>query len=244
MFQRAELKYWSACNKPFENICASSLCSLHPTCACISAHRIIQLKSKIINKIQLQKPDIPAQVVPRIAIILFDISTTCPREHLRQVSVCRNIPNFVLNLIFYKMKVSKEVIREIIDELDTGFKCFINIETHEVVSFPDEDRFSDMDPDDWQEFIDKVENNREKYKEIEGPTSRESFSIMEAFVDYIDSKSLKIRLLQALEGRKPFANFKLQIDNSGTYREIWFEFKRNWMNEFVSEKLHNEISDG
>ena len=81
------------------------------------------------------------------------------------------------------------------------------------------------------------------FKEL--TVSDNSISIPERYiVDYIDSKSLKIRLLQALEGRKPFANFKLQIDNSGTYREIWFEFKRNWMNEFVSEKLHNEISDG
>lgn len=137
------------------------------------------------------------------------------------------------------MQVSREIINEIIDEIDTGFRCFINIETLEVVSFPDEDKFGDMDPYDWQEYIDKVENNRERYKEIEGPKSKESFSIMEDFVDYIDSKSLKMRLLQALEGRKPFANFKLQIDNSGSYRDIWFEFKKNWMYEFVLEKLRS-----
>ena len=85
------------------------------------------------------------------------------------------------------MQVSKEVINEIIGELELGLKCFIHIDTQEIVSFPDEDRFSDMEPEYWQEVIDKVENNLQKYKEIEGPTSRESFSIMENFVDFIDN---------------------------------------------------------
>jgi len=76
------------------------------------------------------------------------------------------------------MEVSIEILNEITDSLEAGFKCYIHKETHEIVMFPDEDRFYDMDMEAWQEDIDKVFNNRTKYIEIENMDSSESFRAM------------------------------------------------------------------
>lgn len=140
------------------------------------------------------------------------------------------------------MQVPTKTIQEIAETLETGLKCFINIETHEIVTLPDEDRFSDIDAEIWQDDIDKVNTNPEKYKEIEGMTSKESYRVMEDFIDSVDDKALKSKLIQAMEGYKPFANFKLQIDRSGPYREKWFAFRKNKITEWVIDQLIAEMS--
>ena len=140
------------------------------------------------------------------------------------------------------MEVSKEILNDIADSLEAGFKCYIHKETHEVITFPDEDRFTDMDQEPWQDDIDKVFDNHEKYIEIENMNSSESFRVMEDFVHSMENNSMKIRLLQAIEGLKPFGNFKHQIENSGDYRELWFTFRRNknidWVQNQLSSGLH------
>ena len=135
------------------------------------------------------------------------------------------------------MQVSNEKLKEIADNLDTGFRCYFNIETQEIVTFPDEDRFPDMDTEDWKDDMKKVKKNRKKFKEIESMDSSESFKIMEDFIDSIDDETLKSRLTQAIEGYKPFANFQFQIDRSGPFREMWFAFKANKMIEWVNDQL-------
>jgi len=139
------------------------------------------------------------------------------------------------------MQISKEILQEIADHLDTGFRCFLNTETHEIVTYPDEDRFFDMDIKIWKEEIKKVKKAKKKYIEIESMPSSESFKVMEDFIDSIDDKSLKSKLFQAVEGHKPFANFKFQIDKSGPFREQWFAFKNNKMIEWVKDQLNTDI---
>ena len=55
--------------------------------------------------------------------------------------------------------------------------------------------------------------------------SRESFRVMAEFAESFENNTTKIKLLTALEGHKPFANFKHQIENSGETRELWFAFE-------------------
>ena len=135
------------------------------------------------------------------------------------------------------MEISKEILNDIADNLEIGLKCFIHRETFEVVSYPDPEQHFDMDSDDWKEVISKVKKNKKKFIEIEGMTSSESFKVMEEFIESLDNSDTKIRLMTALEGRKPFANFKNQIDNSGEYREQWFVFKRQKNIEWVQNQL-------
>jgi hypothetical protein len=60
-----------------------------------------------------------------------------------------------------------------------------------------------------------------KLIEIEPPMPGESFRIMEDFIYSLpeNAHELKSKLVQALNRRKPFQNFKYVIDGSGKYRD-------------------------
>ena len=135
------------------------------------------------------------------------------------------------------MEISKEILNDIADTMEMGLKCFLHRETFEVVSYPDPEENFDMDPEDWEEAIGKVKKNKKKFIEIEAMTSSDSFKVMEEFIESLDNNDTKIRLVTALEGRKPFANFNHQIHNSNEYRELWFAFKRQKSIEWVQNQL-------
>ena len=133
------------------------------------------------------------------------------------------------------MQVSKEILDDIAGSMEAGFKCFIHKDTLEIVTYLDPDHHPDMELKDWREEINKIKKGRGKFIEIENMNSTESFRIMEAFVNSRENNSTKIRLLTVLEGRKPFANFKFQIDNSGDYRDQWFVFRKEKITEWIKD---------
>ena len=139
------------------------------------------------------------------------------------------------------MVISKEILNDIADSMETGFKCFIHKDTHEIVTYPDPDSHPHMDFAAWKEGIDKVKKNRKKFIEIEGMNSSESFKVMEEFLHSLEDNSTKLRLLRALEGHKPFANFKHQIENSDHERQLWFAFRREKNMRWVENQLNLEI---
>jgi hypothetical protein len=138
------------------------------------------------------------------------------------------------------MEVPREILNDIADSLEAGFKCFIHRETFEVVTYLDPDRYPDVDPNDWKEEINKVKKNKKKFIEIEDMDSRESFRVMAEFAESLEHNTTKIKLLTALEGHKPFANFKHQIEHSGEYRELWFAFRTEKNIEWIQNQLHME----
>ena len=121
--------------------------------------------------------------------------------------------------------------------MEAGFTCFIHKDTHEVVEYITEDDYPDVDPKDWKEEKDKIKKNKKKFIEIERMNSFESFKCMEEFIHSLENIPTKNRLLQAITGRKPFANFKYQIDNSGEYRDSWFAFRREKTIEWIQNQL-------
>ena len=135
------------------------------------------------------------------------------------------------------MEVPKEILNDIADSMEAGFKCFIHRETFEVVSYLNPDQYPEMDPKDWKDEIDKVRKNKKKFIEVEAMTSSDSFRVMEEFADSLENNATRVRLLTALQGRKPFANFKHQIENSGDFRNLWFEFRREKNIEWVANQL-------
>ena len=129
-------------------------------------------------------------------------------------------------------------IKDIAGELDCGFNCFINKKTREVISLiGDADDFYDPEEDAWADDRKKVEENPDDYLAIEKMESRESFGIMAGFAEIVDSISLRNRLIYALNQKKPFSKFKYIIDNSGDYRQKWFDFKDEAMQEWVKEQI-------
>lgn len=135
----------------------------------------------------------------------------------------------------------KVLIHNIAESIDSGFVCYLNPDTMKYVKVPCEfyDGFYLEDDDDiWQEELKKVDNWDKKIK-IEPLKSHESFKIMEGFVDKIPDDILKNKLLNALERRKPFANFKNLIDYSD-FRQEWFKFKQLYIEEFIYDLLKEE----
>ena len=89
----------------------------------------------------------------------------------------------------------------------------------------------------WDKEFKAIRKAAGKYLEIEGMDSRDSFRVMEAFIDTVDDRLLQAKLTLAINQRRPFANFKLEIDNSGPFRDKWFEFKEKSLMEWVEQQL-------
>ena len=140
--------------------------------------------------------------------------------------------------------LTQEQIKEIVQELDCGNKCFVHKETNELIFIPDTDRNPTMDTEFFEEELEKIDNNFDDYNVIETLESSESFEIMADFTEQLeDNNNLKTKLANALSKKKPFREFKFVMDNSGAYRQEWFDFKNSKLEEFVKNRL-NELADG
>ncbi|ULQ55821.1 UPF0158 family protein [Flavihumibacter rivuli] len=130
------------------------------------------------------------------------------------------------------------ILNEIAQELDLGFRAFIHKETGQLVFIPDLMNYPDIEIEAWKEETALLEKHPSDFEEICKWESWEAFRVMEAFVNEVSGdRRLQIRLLDALEGKKPFSRFKYVIDNSGPYRQQWFDFKHQRMMEYVAQQL-------
>ncbi|OGU81898.1 MAG: hypothetical protein A2W11_09140 [Ignavibacteria bacterium RBG_16_35_7] len=146
-----------------------------------------------------------------------------------------------------KTELTEEQIKSIAEELEAGLKVYLNIETKEIKSIIDFDNnfYADMEP--WAEDIKEIEANYDKYLEIENMDSRESYQVMEEFIETIEDEELRKKLELGLSLSKPFRNFKDIIDDENEYRIKWFSFKSAKYIESVKEQLerhNNNISRG
>lgn len=147
----------------------------------------------------------------------------------------------------------RKLVHDVAENIDCGLVCFINPETLEVEEIPKEmvdglsyfsinPEFEDEDEED-EEDEDEQKFLHEDWKNcitVEPRESSESFKIMERFVDEVNDKSLKNKLVNALNNRKPFANFK-NIVESSNYRKEWFAFKQHQLEIMVWEELQIEL---
>ena len=134
--------------------------------------------------------------------------------------------------------LNDQQVKEIAEQLDTGWRCFFNIKTREIVSVPDFIENPDYDREYFEEDLDKLEFHADQFIEIEKPCSRDSFNIMLGFTDQLTGNNeLKEMLFNALDRKKPFSNFKFLIDNSGIYRQQWFDYKNDQLKKWVIDKF-------
>jgi hypothetical protein len=136
---------------------------------------------------------------------------------------------------------TNQEIKEIAQQLEGGFRCFYHLETRALLFVPDELKHYGMDLDAWADELEKLEEDFTSYKEIEALDSRESFQIMADFAEGLKGANrLQERLIDALNKKHPFRNFKYIIDNSGDYRDRWFEYKDARLIELVKERLESD----
>ena len=161
------------------------------------------------------------------------------------------------------MKLSKKQVAEIADSINAGFVCYVNAETGEYIDMMNSNALSDYGisweeeddegPDgfnqEWEkELYDNVKSDMAKIDswehsiKIEKPESHESFEIMERFVDeIIPEGKLKSDFERALSRSHPFRNFNNIVHNC-KYREEWFAFKQNALEEYVSRKFDEYVN--
>ena len=135
------------------------------------------------------------------------------------------------------MKLTEQQIQNIAEYLDTGMTCHYNLKTGKIIFIPDFNHMLYADENDWREELDELDENWDDYFTFEPMSSRESFFVMADFVDTVEDQILQNRLVNALNRRKPFRNFKWEIDNSGEYRQKWFDFKEQRQIEAVKAQI-------
>jgi hypothetical protein len=131
-----------------------------------------------------------------------------------------------------------DIVNEIVQQLDCGFRVFIHKKTEKLVCFPDTENEFYIEENEWDEEMKEIEEHGDEYHEIDKWTSNKAFHFMHDFAELeVNSTKLKNQLLYALEGKKPFRRFKDVIDFSGEYRERWFAYKLKRESEYVAEQL-------
>lgn len=137
--------------------------------------------------------------------------------------------------------ISEELIKEISEQLDCGFRVHIHKLSKNIIFSPNHEQFSYIDEDEnpWAEEIEELEKNYLDYFEIDKWQSREAFDMMVEFTEQLNNKLLQKRLFEALNKRKPFREFKIIIENLSEYRQSWFDFKDKWQQAYVERQLDN-----
>ena len=122
--------------------------------------------------------------------------------------------------------LTEKQIKEIADFLDCGLICLYNKKTKELITITEFDDYPNSDEVNWDDLI-----------KFENLNSDDSFKLMADFVEQIDNNFLKEKLINVLNRSKPFKNFKMQIDNSGEYRQKWFDFKNRKYVDYVKSQI-------
>jgi len=138
------------------------------------------------------------------------------------------------------------VVKEIAGNIDAGQVCFLNTDTLEIDDMPyglySNPEIYEMETGMTLEEFNPAYTQWEKYITIEPLESNESFRIMSKYADQLDNSRLRTRLVNALNNRRPFANFKLIIENSDA-RKDWFSFKDKYLQDYVKALIEIEIQD-
>lgn len=164
-------------------------------------------------------------------------------------SKLEKLHNFVMEEIYEEPEDSKipeklqKLVSGIADSLTAGFVSYVNPDTWEVEEIP---QYALEEPEDYEamtgesagDFLMKHQE-WENCVEIEPLGSNDSFKIMERFVEQVPDANLQKKLMDALNRRRPFANFKRIVDNSD-YRQDWFAFRQKRLEQYVYEMIEDE----
>ena len=143
---------------------------------------------------------------------------------------------------FFLYNTEQNSVKRIAEELDSGFDCYYNSKSDDIIAIPSVSLFSDEEDlkEAFQTQLETIEKHQTDFIKFEVLQSFQSFKIMEQFVQLITDQLLKAELEQILANKKPFQNFKYKIDHS-EFRQNWFDFKRNALEKIVVNQLNNPL---
>lgn len=133
--------------------------------------------------------------------------------------------------------MNDDILFDIIDLLDDGEIVYLHRQTHEILSYPDPQRWNESENIDLiEEVKTRAAAEPDQWVVVDPPDPRDSFHIMEDFIFTVDDEHLRNRLLEALNSKKPFRYFRATVEDS-PMREDWFDFKDARMKEWLLEML-------
>lgn len=134
------------------------------------------------------------------------------------------------------MKLSNKQLGEVVDELQHEMRCLIHKETGKIEILFGHDSLLYMDLETFEADQNRIKEP-EKYIEIEKMPSHIAFKVMEQFVDTISDENIQRKLIDALNRRKPFSNFKYEIRAYEKIRENWFDYLKIEYIKYIKEFL-------
>lgn len=139
------------------------------------------------------------------------------------------------------MQISDKTIEEIADQLDCGMKCYLNKTSGAIiVTIPDEDLIDAKSEvsDDQIEQINGISYSHIAFEEM---SSREAFDLMVDFTEGISDIPIQSSLINALNSKSHFRNFKSKIDDAEGLRQKWFTYKKKRYVEYVKSQIPAEL---
>jgi hypothetical protein len=132
------------------------------------------------------------------------------------------------------ISISNQLIEEIADQLDCGMKCYLNISSGGMIAVINDEDLIDTDIDT---ALKQIREHPSEYVEFHMMTSHESFNVMMDFAMEVYDKEFQTQLIKSLNSSSPFRNFKLKIDSSDSYRQKWFDYKKNRYIDYVKSQI-------
>jgi hypothetical protein len=80
-------------------------------------------------------------------------------------------------------------------------------------------------------------DNEDRYLAIDPITSHEGYDIMQDFAASVESDEIRNHLFGALEGKKPFRNFKDALAHYPDQEQRFYEYKGNRLKEILRNQL-------
>jgi len=145
-----------------------------------------------------------------------------------------------------ELKINAEKLINALEDHNDSSEYFLDLENGNVVSLSidySEEEFKE-DPADSNGYNHEiVENNPDRFVFINPINSRESFKIMEDFVETILNDLIKNTLRSTLSKRKPFRHFKDELNHLPEIQKEWDTYHETEMEKIAHEWLKdNDIT--
>ncbi len=153
-----------------------------------------------------------------------------------------------------KLKVDLEMIANAMEDVarmdmdyyldkETGEVIGTSEETFRYAQEEDEDKIREGLPDWQKEDINLAQdilfNNPDRYICISERPSYEGYNLMVEFAEKVEDELLREKLYIALDGKGDFRRFKNVIADYPDYREKWFKFRDERLNEEIIKWLNS-----
>ncbi len=138
-----------------------------------------------------------------------------------------------------KIKVDFDDLMMALETAEGMMEWYLDKKTGDIFMLADEFERDDMDT----EYVEKMEEDPDRFIYIEPLPSYEAYQVMESFIDSLSEGEAKNMLNKAISMRKPFRNFKDNLCDYPEIREKWFKFHEDIMFKKANDWLEDENID-